>query len=85
MSTGLHGVELDYRVVHKEAFPMFKVVKQFRPYILKNHTKVIIPQPVVRSLYMQKELGEGGGIWVTAMQEYDLEFNPTTIIKGKDL
>ena len=34
---------------------------------------------------MQKELGERRGNWVTALQEYDLEFNPTTIIKRQGL
>ena len=34
---------------------------------------------------MQKELGERRGNWVTTLQEYDLEFKPTTIIKGQGL
>ena len=34
---------------------------------------------------MQKELGERRGNWVTALQEYDLEFKLATIFKGKGL
>ena len=34
---------------------------------------------------MQKELGERRGSWVTALQEYDLEFKLATIIKGQGL
>ena len=34
---------------------------------------------------MQKELGEQRGNWVTALQEYDLEFKPAIIIKGQGL
>ena len=64
---------------------MFKVVKQFRPYILKNRTKVIVSHPAVRSLFVQKELGERRGNWVTSLQEYDLEFKPASIVKGKGL
>ena len=64
---------------------MFKVVKQFRPYILKNRTKVIVPHPAVRSLFVQKELGERRGNWVTALQEYDLEFKLASIVKGQGL
>ena len=85
MSTALQGAELNYPVVDKHAYAVFKAVNQFRPYILKNHTKVIVPNPVVRSLFVQKELGERRGNWVTALQEYDLEFKPTTIIKGQGL
>ena len=58
MSIGLEEAELNYPVVDKQAYAVFKAVKQFRPYILKNRTRVIVPHPVVRSLFVQKELGE---------------------------
>ena len=85
MSTGLQGAELNYPSVDKQAYAMFKAVKQFRPYILKNRTKVIVPHPAVRSLFVQKELGERRGNWVTALQEYDLEFKLASIVKGQGL
>ena len=69
----------------KEAYTVFKVVKQFRTYILKNQTKVIVPHPAVRSLFVQKELGERRENWVTSLQEYDLEFKLASIVKGKGL
>ena len=72
MSTGLQGAELNYPAIDKQAYAVFKVVKQFKPYILKNRTKVIVPYPAVRSLLIQKELGERRGNWVTTLQEYDL-------------
>ena len=58
MSNGLQGVELNYPSIEKHAYAVFKAVKQFRPYILKNRTKVIVPYPAVRFLFVQKELGE---------------------------
>ena len=85
MSTGLQGAELNYPTVDKQAYVVFKAVKQFRPYILKNKTKVIVPHLTVRTLFIQKELGERRGNWVTALQEYDLEFKPASIVKGKGL
>ena len=36
MSTGLQGPKLNYLDVDKQAYVVFKVVKQFMPYILKN-------------------------------------------------
>ena len=36
MSTGLQGAELNYPAVDKQAYAVFKAVKQFKPYILKN-------------------------------------------------
>ena len=51
MSTSLQGAELNYPAIDKQAYTVFKAVKQFRPHILKNRTKVIIPHPAVRSLF----------------------------------
>ena len=76
---------MNYPAVNKQAYAFFKVVKKFRPYILKNCTKVIVPHPAVRSLFVQKELGERRGNWVTTLQEYDLEFKPASIVKGQGL
>ena len=85
MSTGLQGAELNYTAIDKQAYAIFKAVKQFRPYILKNRTKVVVPHPTVRTLFMQKELGERRGNQVTTLQKYDVEFQPSTIIKGQGL
>ena len=85
MSTGMQGAELNYPAVDKQSYAVFKAVKQFRPYILKNQTKVIVPHPAVRSLFVQKELGERRGNWVTDLQEYELEFKLVSIAKGQGL
>jgi hypothetical protein len=45
MSTRLQGDELNYPLVDKKDFSIHKAIKQFRPYILKNHTNVIVPHP----------------------------------------
>ena len=55
MSTCLQGGELNYTAMDKQAYAVFKAVKQFRPYILNNQTKVIVPHLAVRSLFIQKE------------------------------
>ena len=57
MSTGLQGAELNYPTVDKQAYVVFKAVKQFRPYILKNRTKVIVPHLAVRSIFVTKGIG----------------------------
>ena len=85
MSTSLQGAELNYPTIDEHEYVVFKVVKQFRPYILKNRIKVVVPHSTVWTLFMQKELGERIGNWVTTLQEYDLEFKPTTIIKGEGI
>ena len=58
MSTGLQGDELNYPAVGKQAYAVFKVVKQFMPYILKNRKNIIVPRLTVQSLFVRKELGD---------------------------
>ena len=85
MSIGLQGAEFNYPAVDKQAYAVFKAMNHFKPYILKTQTKVIVPHPAVRTLFVQKELGEQRGNWVIALREYDLEFKPATIVKGRGL
>ena len=52
MSTSLQGAELNYLIVDKKYYPIFKEVTQFIAYILKNSIKVIVPHSVVRSRFV---------------------------------
>eukprot|EP00253_Pinus_taeda_P028659 PITA_28659 len=82
-SSNIQGAELNYSEVEKQAFVVYKAVKHYRPFLLKSHTKVIVPFPAVRQLLIQRELGEKRENWVTALQEYDLEIKPTKIVRGQ--
>ena len=53
MSTGLQGAELNYPEIKKQAYAVYKAVKHFRPYILKNHVTVFVPHPSICSLFVQ--------------------------------
>jgi hypothetical protein len=85
MSTNLQGPELNYPTIEKQVYVVYKAVKHFRPYILKNHTKVIVPHPTVRSLFMQQEMGERRGNWMVIIQELDLDIKLTKIVRGQGL
>jgi hypothetical protein len=85
MSSAFKGAELNYPVVDRQAYAVFKAVKHFRSYLLKSRTKVIVPYPAVRNLLVQKELGEKRANWVTSLQEYDLEITPAQIVRGQGL
>jgi hypothetical protein len=58
MRTGLQDVELNYPRVEKKYFVVHKAIKEFIAYILKNHTKFIVSHLEVRSLFIQRELGD---------------------------
>jgi hypothetical protein len=85
MCINIQGVELNYPAMEKHAYAVYKVVKHFRYYILKNHTKVIVPHPTVQSLFTQQDMGERRGNWMEVVQEFDLDIKPTKLVKGQGL
>eukprot|EP00253_Pinus_taeda_P036025 PITA_36025 len=82
-SSNLQSAELNYYDVEKQAYAVFKAVKYFKPFLLKTHTKIIVPFPTVRNLLVQKDVGEKRANWITALQEYDLEIKPANIVRGQ--
>ena len=57
-SSNLQGAERSYSEVEKQAFAVYKAIKHFRSFLLKAHTKIIVPFSVVRQLLVQRELRE---------------------------
>ena len=43
MSSTFKGVELNYSQIDKQAYAVYKLVKHYRPYLLKSRTKMIVP------------------------------------------
>lgn len=50
--------KLNYLEVEKQAYSTMKAMKKYRSYIIKSHSVDIVPRNVVRSLLMERELGE---------------------------
>jgi len=69
--------------MEKQAYAVFKAVKYFRPFLLKTHTKIIVPFPAVRNLLVQKYVGEKRANWIISLQEYNLEIKPANIVRGQ--
>ena len=46
---------------------------------------MIVSYPSIRNFLVQKDLGEKRAPWMTALQEYDLEIKPSTVVKGQGL
>ena len=61
MRTRSQGVKINYPTIDKQSFVVFKVLNYFRPYLLRSHTKIIVPHSMVRSLLIQKEPGDQRG------------------------
>eukprot|EP00253_Pinus_taeda_P012670 PITA_12670 len=82
-SSNFQGAELNYSEVEKQTFAVYKAIKHYKPFLLKAHTKVIVPFSAVRQLLIQRELDEKRANWVTSLQEYDLEIKPARIVRGQ--
>lgn len=66
-SSNLQGFELNYLDVEKQVYVVFKTIKHIRPFPLKTHTKIIVPFPMVRNIFVQKYVGEKRENWVIAL------------------
>ena len=82
ISSNSQRFELKYPKVEKKGFVVFKYVKHFRPYFFKAHTKIIVTHLIVRSLFVQKEMGERWGNLMKNMKEYDIEIKWDKIVWG---
>jgi hypothetical protein len=85
MRTNLQGDKLNYPDIDKHAYVIYKEVKYFKSYILKNHTKVIVPHLTVKYLFTQQDTGERRGNWMEVIQEFYLDIKPTKVVKGQRL
>ena len=85
MSTRLQGAYLNYTTINKKYFVAFKDVKHFQPYLLRSHTKFIVPHLMVRYLLIQKDPIDRRGNKLTSLQECDLQIKPTKLVKGQGL
>lgn len=47
-NSNLQGAKLNYSVIEKQYFVVFKTLKYFKPFLLKTHTKIVVSYPAVR-------------------------------------
>jgi hypothetical protein len=85
MSKNLRDSELNYTIMKKQAYALVKSLKNFQTYVGYNKIKAFVPYPVVKDVLSQQDCLGSRGKWVSQIQEYDLEINPTKIIKGQGL
>ena len=67
MSFPLKNAKLNYQNLDKQSFALVKAIKKFRHYILRSKVYTIVPDPVVKTLLMQNELGEKRGKWMAIL------------------
>ena len=81
----LRDGELKYDIMEKQAYALVKALKDFRIYILHSHIIAYVPSSVVKSILTQPDPEGRRAKWITVLLEYDIEINPTKLIKGQGL
>jgi hypothetical protein len=81
-SKALRDAELRYEIMEKQAYALVKSLKAFRVYVL--HSKIIsyVPSTSVKDILIQPDIDGRRGKWITKILEFNLEINPTKLIKG---
>ena len=84
-SKSLRYATLKYNIMEKQALALVKAIKDFRVYIMYSHIIAYIPNSVVKDILCQNGPEGKRGKWISTILEYDIEINPTKLIKGKGL
>ena len=71
--------------MEKQAYTLVKALKDFRIYLLHSHIIAYVPSSVVKSILTQLDPEGKRAKWVAVLLEYDIEINPTKLIKGQGL
>eukprot|EP00253_Pinus_taeda_P004214 PITA_04214 len=88
MSASMQGPEVNYPSIEKQDYAVYKAVKHFRPYLLKNHCIFFLPHQAVRTLLVQKELDDRlarNGIVLKHSSNYYLQGNGLAEPMNKNL
>ena len=84
-SKTLRDSELKYSTLEKKAYSLVKALKFFRIYVL--HSKVIayVPNTAIKDILTHPDSEGKRGKWIAKIMEYDVEINPTKLVKGQGL
>lgn len=84
-SRTIRGATSSYNIIKKQALALVKALKDIWVYIIHSHTISYVPNVVVNDVLMQNDPERRRGKLIVAMLEYDIEINPTNIVKGQGL
>jgi hypothetical protein len=85
MRKTLHGYELRYSELEKQALALVKTVAHFLTHILNSHVIAYVSSSPINML-LNQQLREGKwDNWMENIQEYDIEIKPLKVVKGQGL
>jgi hypothetical protein len=84
-SKTLRDAELRYDPIEKHAYALIKSLKDFRIYILQSKVIAYVPSSSVKDVLTQPDIDGKRAKWITKLIEFDIEVNPTKLVKGQGL
>lgn len=71
--------------MEKKAYALVNHLNDFRVYMLHSHVISYVLNVFVRDILTQLDLEGRRGRWITTILQYEVEINPTKLIKGQGL
>ena len=81
----LRDATLKYDIMDNQAYALIRALKEFRVYILHSHVISHVPSASIKDTLTQSDRDGRREKWIAILLEYDLEINPTNLIKGLGL
>jgi hypothetical protein len=70
--------------MEKQAYTLVKALIAFKVYVLYSKVIAYVPSASVKDILIQPNI-DGRSKWISQLLEFDLEINPTKVVKGQGL
>jgi hypothetical protein len=84
-SKALRDAKIRYEIMEKQAYAFVKALKDFSVYVFHSRVIAYIPSASVKDILIQHDIDGRRGKWIAKIIEFDLEINPTKLVKGQGL
>jgi hypothetical protein len=84
-SRALRDVEIKYDIMEKQAYALVKSLKDFIFDVLHSKFITYVPSASVKEILIQPNIDGRRSKWISKILEFDLEINPTKLVKGQGL
>lgn len=71
--------------MERQDFSLVEALEYFKAYVLHSHITSYVPSGVVNDILTQTNPDGKRSKWIVVILEYDMEINPTKLIKGQGL
>ena len=85
MRKSLSNMELKYHSMKKHACALVMSLKHFRVFIGYSKITAYVMHLVVKEILKQQDGLDIRAKWIAKIQEYDLEMQPTKLVRGRGL